>query len=181
MGTGNVWRFPRVMAVTSSDSGSFINIHPTVQWNRDLILAGHMERKISSLNPIFILLSGSLTFLIAWVFFLFTWSIPLIITEYSIGRFTRSSPIVAFQRFMGDEFIWIGCWVTAVAFFIGLVFAVALRCLSYWWIRNLLWLNSERTFLWSLDGVFTTFTSPVCGQNCLAQSQRVYWSSTLSP
>ncbi|KAM7533507.1 hypothetical protein Aperf_G00000127840 [Anoplocephala perfoliata] len=102
MGTGNVWRFPRVIAVTSSDS-------------------------------------GSLTFLIAWVFFLFAWSIPLIITEYSIGRFTRGSPIVAFQRFMGDKFIWIGCWITAVAFFIGTAFHRARSLLifdnfthSYW-------------------------------------------------
>ncbi|KAM3188501.1 hypothetical protein ACTXT7_000055 [Hymenolepis weldensis] len=95
MGTGNVWRFPRIIAVTSSDT-------------------------------------GSLTFLIAWACFLLTWSIPLIITEYSIGRFTRSSPTIAFQRFMGDKFIWIGCWVSAVAFFIGAYFSVVVGwCLYY--------------------------------------------------
>ncbi|VDL59317.1 unnamed protein product [Hymenolepis diminuta] len=95
MGTGNVWRFPRIIAVTSSDT-------------------------------------GSLTFLIAWACFLLTWSIPLIVTEYSIGRFTRSSPTIAFQRFMGDKFIWIGCWVSAVAFFIGAYFSVVVGwCLYY--------------------------------------------------
>ncbi|VDN97336.1 unnamed protein product, partial [Rodentolepis nana] len=95
MGTGNVWRFPRIIAVTSSNT-------------------------------------GSLTFLMVWVCFLFTWSIPLIITEYSIGRFTRGSPTIAFQRFMGNKFIWIGCWVSAVTFFIGAYFSVVVGwCLYY--------------------------------------------------
>lgn len=61
---------------------------------------------------------GSATFLLAWFCFLFSWSIPLIITEYTLGRFTRGSPITAFIKFLGKKFVWVGAWVTAIAFFI---------------------------------------------------------------
>ncbi|VDL87610.1 unnamed protein product, partial [Schistocephalus solidus] len=59
LGTGNIWRFPRVLASASSDG-------------------------------------GSLTFILTWTCFLFAWSIPLIITEYTMGRFTRGSPLISF-------------------------------------------------------------------------------------
>ena len=66
----------------------------------------------------YVSISGSLTFILAWVFFLFLWSVPLIVTEYTIGRFTRASPVVAFYQFLGDKCIWIGSWVTAISFMI---------------------------------------------------------------
>ncbi len=84
LGTGNIWRFPRIIAMASTES-------------------------------------GSLTFLLAWAFFLFAWSIPLVIEEYTLGRFTKASPTVAFYKFLGSKFLWVGSWVTAVAFFIRLV------------------------------------------------------------
>lgn len=67
---------------------------------------------------VYTVLLGSLTFILAWVFFLFTWSIPLIVTEYTLGRFTRGSPVVAFYKFLGEKFIWAGSWVTSIAFMI---------------------------------------------------------------
>nr|CDS21589.1 uncharacterized sodium dependent transporter [Echinococcus granulosus] len=60
LGTGNIWRFPRMVAVASCDS-------------------------------------GSLTFILAWVFFLFTWSIPLIVTEYTLGRFTLPTSLLSWD------------------------------------------------------------------------------------
>ena len=48
VGTGNIWRFPRIAASNGGDDGA-----------------------------------GS--FLIAWIAFLFLWSIPLIIVEYVMG------------------------------------------------------------------------------------------------
>ena len=49
VGTGNIWRFPRIAAQNGGEAG-----------------AG--------------------AFLVAWLSFLFLWSIPLIIAEYGIGK-----------------------------------------------------------------------------------------------
>ncbi|KAL7060402.1 hypothetical protein AAHC03_09723 [Spirometra sp. Aus1] len=98
LGTGNIWRFPRVLASTSSDG-------------------------------------GSLTFILAWACFLFTWSIPLVVTEYTMGRFTRGSPLTSFYKFLGRKFLWVGAWVTSVAFFISAYFSVVVGwCFFYFYL-----------------------------------------------
>ena len=56
IGTGNIWRFPRIVASNAGDDG-----------------AG--------------------AFLVAWITFLFLWSIPLIIVEYIMGRQSRMGTI----------------------------------------------------------------------------------------
>lgn len=62
VGTGNIWRFPRI--VSQQGSGAFI---------------------------------------IAWILFLFLWSIPLLIIEISIGKKTRLGVIGSFRKIMGGE------------------------------------------------------------------------------
>ena len=54
VGTGNIWRFPRIAAQSGGEDG-----------------AG--------------------AFLFAWLIFLFVWSIPLIIAEYTLGRLPSRS------------------------------------------------------------------------------------------
>ncbi|KAL5109113.1 hypothetical protein TcWFU_006661 [Taenia crassiceps] len=98
LGTGNIWRFPRIVATASSDQ-------------------------------------GSLCFILAWLFFLFAWSVPLIITEYTIGRFTRNSPVIAFQKFLGSKCLWVGGWVTAISFLISAYFSVVVGwCFYYFYV-----------------------------------------------
>eukprot|EP00058_Branchiostoma_floridae_P023193 XP_002608683.1 hypothetical protein BRAFLDRAFT_73905 [Branchiostoma floridae] len=46
---------------------------------------------------------GCLQFLLVWLVFLFLWSIPLIIIEVAIGRFTRRAPPMAFQDLLGES------------------------------------------------------------------------------
>ncbi|RTG88049.1 uncharacterized protein DC041_0001996 [Schistosoma bovis] len=81
VGTGNIWRFPRILASHSYST-------------------------------------GALTFYIVWLIILFLWSIPIIIVEYSIGRFTRNSVTLAFCKFFGQKFFWLGGWMVAVVFFV---------------------------------------------------------------
>ena len=71
IGTGNIWRFPRIVAK-----------------------------------------NGGGAFLVAWFLFLFLWSIPLLIGEFSIGKYTRKGTIGAFAQFVGPKFAWMGgiCW-----------------------------------------------------------------------
>ena len=88
VGTGNIWRFPRIVASNAGDDG-----------------AG--------------------AFLVAWITFLFLWSIPLIIVEYIMGRQSRMGTVGAFSNFMGKPFAFLGGFVgvvsTAIAFFYSVI------------------------------------------------------------
>ena len=74
VGTGNIWRFPRIVA--NNGGGSF---------------------------------------LVAWVICLFTWSIPLILIEFGMGRKTRLGPVGAFVRTIGQRYAWMGAFIAFVA------------------------------------------------------------------
>ena len=84
IGTGNIWRFPRMAAQ-----------------------------------------NGGGEFLIAWLVFLFLWSIPLILVEFGTGRKTRSGPAKAFIQMMGPRWAWMGAFAafvtTAITFYYSVV------------------------------------------------------------
>lgn len=83
IGTGNIWRFPRIAANNGGEDG-----------------AG--------------------AFLVAWIVFLFLWSIPLIIAEYAIGRNGRKGTIGSFIKLAGEKNAWMGGFVGFVA--MGIMF-----------------------------------------------------------
>lgn len=93
VGTGNIWRFPRIAAT-----------------------------------------NGGGTFLIPWVIFLFAWSIPLLIVEFSLGKATRQGPVGAFAKLLGRGYAWMGAWVawcaTAIMFYYSVVSGWTIR---YFW------------------------------------------------
>ena len=74
VGTGNIWRFPRIAA--SNGGGSF---------------------------------------LVAWVVFLFLWSLPLIIAEFAIGKRMRRGTVGAFVGLGGPGYAWMGGFVALCA------------------------------------------------------------------
>src|SRR5699024_4485522 len=88
VGTGNIWRFPRIAAQNGGEQG-----------------AG--------------------AFLIAWICCLFLFSIPLIITEYGIGRHGRKGVIGSFIKLMGQKYAWMGAFIgfvaTAIMFYYSVV------------------------------------------------------------
>ena len=95
VGTGNIWRFPRIVAQNSGDEG-----------------AG--------------------AFLVAWVIFLFVWSVPLIVAEYALGRRGRMGVVGTFIKVAGKKFAWMGAFVGFVA--AGIMFyysVIAGWCLYY--------------------------------------------------
>ena len=95
VGTGNIWRFPRIAAQNGSENGA-----------------------------------GAL--IIAWLIFLFIWSIPLIITEYILGRKFRHGVIGNFISGMGRRFAWMGGFVTIVASCIAFFYAVIVGWAIYY-------------------------------------------------
>jgi len=93
IGTGNIWRFSRVVAQ-----------------------------------------NGGGSFLIPWVIFLLVWSIPLIITEFALGKYTRSAPIGSISIIAGKKFAWMGAFIafvtTAIMFYYSVVTGWCIRYLS---------------------------------------------------
>ncbi|MBI3983584.1 MAG: sodium-dependent transporter [Gemmatimonadetes bacterium] len=90
VGTGNIWRFPRIAAQ-----------------------------------------NGGGEFLVAWVCFLFLWSIPLFLVEFGAGRATRVGPVAAFMDLAGPKWAWMGAFVafvaTAIMFYYSVVTGWTLR------------------------------------------------------
>uniref|UniRef100_A0A1I8JR01 Sodium-dependent neutral amino acid transporter B(0)AT3 n=1 Tax=Macrostomum lignano TaxID=282301 RepID=A0A1I8JR01_9PLAT len=104
VGTGNIWRFPRIAAQNSATQGA------------------------DSYNT----LIQALIFLATWIIFLFLWSSPMLLIEYAVGRYFKKSPIQSFRIAMGDKFLWCGSWVTMVTFMISCYYSVVLGwCLYY--------------------------------------------------
>jgi len=83
VGTGNMWRFPRIAAE-----------------------------------------NGGAAFLIPWIVFLFIWSIPLLIAEFSIGRGTRRGVVGAFASLTNGRFAWMGGFVALVTVMILFYYTV---------------------------------------------------------
>lgn len=90
VGTGNIWRFPRIAAT-----------------------------------------NGGGSFLVAWVVFLFAWSIPLLILEFGMGKATRKGAVGAFVKTLGPAFAWMGAWIafvaTAIMFYYSVVMGWTIR------------------------------------------------------
>ena len=52
------------------------------------------------------------SFLIPWLIFLFLWSLPLAMFEFSLGRKTRLGVIGSFVQEFGTKFAWMGGFIT---------------------------------------------------------------------
>ncbi|MFQ6045507.1 MAG: sodium-dependent transporter, partial [Gemmatimonadales bacterium] len=91
VGTGNIWRFPRVAAA-----------------------------------------NGGGAFLIAWLVFMFAWSVPLVISEFALGKHTRRGPAGAIGRLIGGRFNWMGAFVGLCTCFIMFYYSVVTGwCIKY--------------------------------------------------
>jgi NSS family neurotransmitter:Na+ symporter len=91
VGTGNIWRFSRIVAQ-----------------------------------------NGGGSFLIPWVIFLLVWSVPLIIAELAIGKYTRYGPIGGIAKLAGEKFAWMGAFIAFVATAIMFYYSVVAGwCMKY--------------------------------------------------
>jgi NSS family neurotransmitter:Na+ symporter len=71
------------------------------------------------------------SFLIPWIIFLFLWSIPLLIVEFSIGKQAKFGTIGAFCKAVGKKYTWMGWFVgfctTAILFYYSVVCGWSLK------------------------------------------------------
>ena len=102
VGTGNLWRFPRIAAQ-----------------------------------------NGGGAFLLPWLFFLFAWSIPLLVAEFGLGRGSRRGPIGAFASMVGRSATWMGGFIVVTTVMIMFYYSVV----TGWTLKY---------FLVALSGGFAT-------------------------
>ncbi|MEM9325243.1 MAG: sodium-dependent transporter [Bacteroidota bacterium] len=73
------------------------------------------------------------TFIVLWILFLFIWSIPLLLTEFAIGKKFRRGVIGSFASLAGERYTWMGFFVTVctlgIAFYYSIVTAWSLQYL----------------------------------------------------
>ena len=58
-------------------------------------------------------------FLIVWFAFLWLWSMPIILIEYGIGRFTKKSTVESFNQLIGPSHRFLGGFQAFVGFCLG--------------------------------------------------------------
>ncbi len=91
VGTGNIWRFPRVAAA-----------------------------------------NGGGSFLIAWLVFMLAWSLPLVLSEFALGKSTRRGPAGAIGNLIGARYNWLGAFVGVCTCFIMFYYSVVTGwCIKY--------------------------------------------------
>lgn len=108
VGTGNIWRFPRIVANNSGDN-------------------------------------GGLQFLLVWILFLGLWSLPVILIEYSVGRFTRKAPVKSFRLLLGPWSLWCGGWMVTVVIFIASYYSVVVGWCFYYLFHSIFYHLPEST------------------------------------
>ena len=71
------------------------------------------------------------SFIIPWMIFLFLWSIPLLLVEFSVGKKTGNGVLSAFKKTMGKKFTWMGFFVvfctSAIMFYYSVVSGWSLK------------------------------------------------------
>lgn len=70
-------------------------------------------------------------FIILWIVFMFIWSIPLLLAEFSIGKRFKKGVIGSYASLAGKKYTWMGFFITictlGIAFYYSIVTAWALR------------------------------------------------------
>lgn len=74
------------------------------------------------------------SFILLWILFLFIWSVPLLLAEFSIGKKFRSGVIGSFGMLAGEKLTWMGFFITictlGIAFYYSVVTAWSIEYLA---------------------------------------------------
>lgn len=75
------------------------------------------------------------SFILLWILFLFIWSIPLLLSEFAIGKKFKQGVIGSFTQFAGKKYAWMGFFITictlGIAFYYSIVTAWSFRYLTF--------------------------------------------------
>ncbi len=75
------------------------------------------------------------SFILLWILFLIIWSIPLLLSEFAIGKKFKKGVIGSFALFAGKKYTWMGFFITVctlgIAFYYSIVTAWSFRYLTF--------------------------------------------------
>lgn len=75
------------------------------------------------------------SFILLWILFLFIWSIPLLLSEFAIGKKFKSGVVGSFAKLAGKKYTWMGFFITfctlGIAFYYSIVTAWSFRYLTF--------------------------------------------------
>lgn len=70
--------------------------------------------------------NGGGSFMIPYILFLFTWSIPILLVEFNLGKKTRKGTMGSFASVIGKNKAWMGAWMAWISTAIGFYYAVVM-------------------------------------------------------
>jgi NSS family neurotransmitter:Na+ symporter len=115
--------------------------------------------------------NGGGSFLVPWLLFLVTWSIPLIIGELALGKLTRKAPIGALAQTAGRSFGWMGAFIclvtTGILFYYSVIVGWGFQYFGYA-IQGVLTNTDDYRQLWtdysqSYQPLITHFIAMILG------------------
>ncbi|MEA2055737.1 MAG: sodium-dependent transporter [Candidatus Thermoplasmatota archaeon] len=104
--------------------------------------------------------NGGGAFLIPYFIALFTAGVPLLILEFTVGHWARSSPPEAFKK-IGKKWEWVGWWTVLIPFVVAAYYVCVMAwCFSYMiYSLNLRWgANAEQFFFKTFLGMTSSPT-----------------------
>lgn len=99
----------------------------------------------STLIRHFVYFVGALAFLIVWFAFLWLWSIPIILIENGIGRFTKKSTVESFNKLLGPSYRFMGGFQAFAALSIGWDIWLLLLTLQLYQTLSMIFVNNIAT------------------------------------
>ncbi|XOV94669.1 MAG: sodium-dependent transporter [Bacteroidota bacterium] len=81
------------------------------------------------------------TFILLWILFLLIWSIPLLLSEFAIGKKFKHGVIHSMSRFAGRRFSWMAFFITVCTLGIAFYYSVVTA-----WSLQYLWLSVKNLF-----------------------------------
>lgn len=148
VGTGNIWRFPRILANNATEGG---RLRYTEQCMH-VVWCTHRQSSKHWLTA-FINFAGALAFLLVWFAFLWLWSIPIILIENGIGRFTKKSTVESFNKLLGPSYRFMGGFQAFAALSIGWETWLPCSCsvilvLQFYQIPSITSVNNNSIAMW---------------------------------
>lgn len=97
--------------------------------------------------------NGGGAFIFAWAIFLFLWSLPLLMIEFTMGRTSKKGLIASFREFAGEKCAWMGSFVAFVSTAIMFYYSVV----TGWFLRYFFFFIFHRTEELHTETVWNNF------------------------
>ncbi len=93
------------------------------------------------------------SFILLWILFLFVWSIPLLLAEFSIGKKYKLGVIGSFGKLAGHKLTWMGFFITICTLGIAFYYSVVTA-----WSVEYLFISTKNLYIDVVEGISLAHT-----------------------